>query len=259
MDPEKPVVEPKISINPNYNPFEKESQYSQKKPENWQKLFIQSDIPELTTDSTSEQKVIAPEWKDENMQAEAQKPYSVHGKYIVTHIRSGLLVIDQHRAHTRILFEKIMQNATAQKVASQQLLFPETLHLNTSDYAILKDLSPSLQSFGFELGDLGSGSMALYGIPSGIEAESPARLIDEIIEDYKNHLQDSFSGALERMAASVASASSVKYGKTLSPQEMSWLIDELFACSNANYTPGGKNIHFILNLAEWDERFGKIK
>ncbi|MFH0895682.1 MAG: DNA mismatch repair protein MutL, partial [Bacteroidota bacterium] len=258
LDPERPVVQPKITVNPNYNPFDKEST-TQKKPENWQKLFLQSDIPEMLPDENSEQKVISPEWKDENLKEDSHKPYSVHGKYIVTHIRSGLLIIDQHRAHTRILFEKIISNITAQKIASQQLLFPETMHLNAVDYDILKDLTVNLQSFGFELGDLGNGSMALYGVPSGIEADSPVKLIEEIIEDYKNHLQDSFSGALERMAASVASASSVKYGKTLSPQEMLFLIDELFACNNPNYTPGGKNIHFIVNIEEWDDRFGKLK
>ena len=177
--------------------------------------------------------------------------YQYKGRYIMTAVKSGLMVIDQHRADVRIHYERYLQQLSDHSAPSQQLLFPETVRFSPAEAVVLNDMLPSLTAIGFDLSDLGGHTFAINGVPAGIEGLNPVTLLQQMLSDSDSLLTPHSSNIALSLAQSVA----IPYGQVLSNDEMEQLVNELFACSNVNYTPNGKPILSILPQLDIDRLF----
>ena len=244
---------PAIKINADYNPFESESpeqnrqgyfeRFERENTENWEKLYASIERGEERTGSS------------ERIFETGRKFFHIKGKYIVCPVISGLMLIDHKRAHERILFEKYLDCLNNDRSVSQADLFPVTQELNPSDIFILREIEGELLSLGFMFQYPDNKSVTITGRPSGSEDRDPREMIEILLQDYKNSLADPSTGEKEKVAAAMAGASAIPYGKNLSQEEMENLFDTLFACKSPNYSPKGKPVITIMTLEEIDKRF----
>ena len=185
----------------------------------------------------------------------------------MTAVKSGLMIIDQHRADVRIRYEHYIKVQSLKlKVESQKLLFPESVRFSPAESVILQQILPSLTTIGFDLSDLGGNTFAINGIPAGLEGIDPVNLLQQIVADAQDHsfcddsasdtsLTSHLSPLTSKIALSLAQSVAVPYGQVLSNDEMEQLVNELFACSNVNYTPNGKPILSILPQTDIERLF----
>lgn len=244
---------PAIKINTDYNPFEIEvpeqsrqgyyERFERESIENREKLYATSDRDQERTE------------RSERITDTGRKFFHVKGKYIVCPVISGLMLIDQKRAHERILFEKYLDCLNNDRSVSQVDLFPVTREMNPSDILILREIEVELSSLGFRIQYPDNKSVTISGRPSGSEDSDPREMIEILLEDYKNSQADPSTGDKEKVASAMACASAIPYGKRLSPDEMENLFDTLFACKAPNYSPKGKPVISIFTLDEIDKRF----
>ena len=164
------------------------------------------------------------------------------GRFILTSIKSGLMLIDQHRAHVRILYDRYMARIVSKRGISQGVLFPEVIQLPQSEVAILHNIMDDLSYVGFDLSDLGNGNYSINGVPSEIAGVDPEQLIHNMLHAAVEKGSDVKEEIQSLMALTLARAAAICYGQALSADEMSSLVDELFACQSPNYTPDGKTI-----------------
>ena len=168
----------------------------------------------------------------------------------MTAVKSGLMVIDQHRADVRIRYERYMQQLASHTAPSQQVLFPETVRLSAAEAVVFDKMLPSLTAIGFDLSDLGGHTYAINGVPAGIDGISPVNLLQQILSDSESSSEPITHH--ERVAQRLAQSLAIPYGQVLTNAEMDQLVNELFACSNVNYTPNGKPVLAILPQLEID-------
>lgn len=164
------------------------------------------------------------------------------GRYILTSVKSGLMLIDQHRAHTRVLFDRYLIQIQQKQGFSQGVLFPEILQLPASEAAVLQSIMDELSAVGFDLSDLGGGSYAINGVPSGIEGLNPVDLVRNMLHTAMEKGNDVKEEVQSILALTLARAAAIVYGQVLSNEEMVNLVDSLFACPSPNYTPDGKTV-----------------
>lgn len=177
------------------------------------------------------------------------------GAYLITPIKSGLMLIDQHRAHTRVLYDKYIEQMKSRKGASQGVLFPEIIQLPISESAILNSILEDFNAVGFDLSDLGGGSYSINGVPEGIEGLDPVDLVQKMLHSAMEEGSDIKNQIQSILALTLARSASIVYGQVLSGQERTKLIDSLFACSMPNYTPDGLVILTTLSDEELDKKF----
>ena len=163
------------------------------------------------------------------------------------------MVIDQKRAHERILYERLIQVMETNEVACQQQLFPETFELNASDAALLTSILTDLRSLGFDIRDFGKNSFIINGTPGVLDTSTPVEIIESLLEEFKNSPVNLQEKAREKVAISLAQASAIPYGHALKPVEISELIDNLFACQTPNFSPKGKKILSIMPLEDFEK------
>jgi len=238
-----PTDAPKINYQSGYNPFT-EKPHQGIVPKNWEKLYEDHTyIPE-------KQPAMPVEWTEERTTI-----FSFKGKYLITSLKSGLLIVDQRRAHIRILYDKYIQQISQKKGISQGLLFPEIISFTPREATVLPYLLDDLAYIGFDLSDLGSNTYSINGIPAGLEntdiIETLQDITDKVLEtgcEIKEEISEALALALAKKAA-------IPHGKFLSEEEAGSLIADLFASSGPNYTPDGKCILSILNEDEIEKRF----
>lgn len=265
---ETPYV-PRINYNPGYNPFnytsgkitpadsdfERPSSTSsyrrEKVPANWDILFDglkekeeseQTSIPEMS-------EPVAP------VLPATACYFQIKGRYIVTPVQSGLMLVDQKRAHERILFEKYRETVASHKVAGQKNLFPEVLELSASDFMLIHDLLPDLEYLGFELSASGKNCYAIQSTPPDLSYTHAKEILIELIEHYKNTEGSIRDKMQERVLLALAKAAAIGYNTSLTCEEMSDMITNLFACKHHNFTPDGKTIIHILNYEDVNSWF----
>lgn len=180
--------------------------------------------------------------------------WQVHGKYIVSEIRSGLVIIDQHVAHERVLFEQAMAAMEGSAIPSQSLLFPQVVELPPDDYAVLLELLSYLEKIGFRMKEFGKNTVLIEGVPSEMGWGNEKTILKEIIDDYQAHHRE-YASYREGIAASFSCQAAVKAGDKLSKEEMQTLVDRLFATKHPYYCPHGRPIIVNLSLDELDRRF----
>ncbi|MDE5418398.1 DNA mismatch repair endonuclease MutL [Labilibaculum sp. DW002] len=205
----------------------------------------QQSMPEFT------QKTLQPK---EQIQ-KAKNFFQLKNKYILTPIRSGLMIIDQRKAHERILFEKFINSLENHQGIAQQTLFPQTIELNASDYTLLQVIIEDVRALGFDIREFGKKTFVINGTPADIQNCEPKELVENLLANYKSNQMDVKLKVRENLAKSLAKASALNYGKTLSNEEMSSILDQLFACTTPNFTPDGKAIISVLESQELESRF----
>ena len=239
FNPEQNVIEmPKVTYNPNYDPF-KSASNNYSAPKGWETLYPDS----LFQDD------VKPD-DDDNPKAliEEKSPahYQYKGTYIMTAVRSGLMIIDQHRADVRIRYEYYLNQLSQRQSRTQQLLFPEVVQLTAAESVLLSQIMPQLVAVGFDLSDLGGGSYAVAGVPAGLEGINPVSVVKGIVEDALEQKTTVAEHLNSTLALSLARQAAIPRGQVLSNEEMEHIVNQLFSCDNVNYTPDGKPILSIL-------------
>lgn len=261
------IKAPTIKVNPDYNPFKTESPAPAKSTNerelsnraNWEKIYSRhtDNPPEPESRKEETQQSINADWDSPLHESNKKTTYQLHNKYILSHIKTGFIVIDQQGAHERILYERIIDSLDKHKSSTQQELFPKTLELNATDFALVKELEPEIRAMGFDISEFGRNTFVIHGIPADTADQDSAALLEGLIENYKQNLQELKSDKRENLARSMAYNMAVKSGKTLLQEEMNALIDELFACKMPYSTPGGKPTITTFLLEDLDKRFKK--
>lgn len=268
---------PSVNINPNYNPFDNEnSSFSSSQPSpsqsNWESLYegFEKDAKK-DRDENKPETIILPSRENEEettgqssfsslLPSEEKKEtgtlyFQIKNKYIITSVKSGVMIIEQRRAHERILFEDFLKNIKAGASVSQQSLFPEEIVFNEEDAMLLREIKQELNLFGFELKENKKCRFTITGQPSVVKNINASQLIDAILNAFKNGEVDTEHKIKEQMAAILAGNACMRTGELLTQAEMAELINKLFLCSAPNYTPSGKTVFTILNNDELEKRF----
>ena len=255
------IAPPKLEFNSNFNPFTKNSAPSPSKSANrWEALYPDVmtgsgldgyEVTEITEEETetlyASQEEEAIEMSSEHIQ--------LQGQYILTPVRSGMMIVNQQRAHIRILYDKYRAQMEGQPVSTQGLLFPEVVQFSIADALLLEEATDELKALGFELSPLGGGSFAVNGMPAGLEDIQPTVLLTNIIESIKDKSTGMEADIQHRLALTIARSAAIVVGQALTNTEMDNLINQLFACPNPNHTPDGKLIVTILQYADIERMF----
>lgn len=262
------IVPPTINFNPDFNPFgeskstPREYAYQSSndyKPaavsKNWGSLY------EIVKHQPQEQAALEldPEGEDEQLAPVQKQLMQVHNKYIMSQIKSGIMVIDQQAAHERILYERFLLHLEDRKGASQQSLFPQTVTLSPNDFELAKSLLDDIKSLGFEVREFGKNTLVIEGIPVdlGSNTFNETQLFEHLIEGFKNSQQELKLDKRDALARSMARNSSIKSGVSLAQEEMNTLIEQLFACKTPNYSISGKPVIQTIGLTEIDKKFDR--
>ena len=176
--------------------------------------------------------------------------YQYKGRYIMTAVKAGLMIVDQHRAHVRILYEQYLERMASRHGDSQKVLFPEALHLTPGDDVVVQKIMPELEAIGFELTSLGGGSYAVNAVPAGLDGVDVQSLLHDMIGSAGENVSSVVEEINRAMALAMARHAAIGYGCVLDNAEMENMVNSLFACSNFNYTPDGKSIFSILKQSE---------
>jgi DNA mismatch repair protein MutL len=258
------VQMPNIEVNPNFNPFESDKQLKQSsvsfpfqredKPlVNWEKLYEnnsshEEQVENSTIPSEANTEIIGKEISD-------RKVIQLHRKYILSHIKSGYIIIDQQRAHERVLIEKLSTELASSNINSQQLLFPEEIDFSASDFELVLSLLEEIRSLGFDLNQFGKKSIIVNGIPTGGDSQNAKTLIESMLEEFKENLQELKNKPKINLVNSLAKSMSIKSGISLKEVEMQNLIDELFASEMPYNLPNGKPIIITYSLDDLEKKF----
>jgi DNA mismatch repair protein MutL len=264
MAPED-ITPPSISFNPDFNPFGEtktstrtqvtyRDQNQNKAPsKNWGSLY------EISNQQLPEQATMQLSGEENEMQYEPlQKQFmQVHNRYIVSQIKSGIMLIDQQAAHERILYERFLLHLEDRKGASQQSLFPQTVTLSPNDYELARGLLDDIKSLGFEVREFGKNTLVIEGIPVDLGSTNinETQLFEHLIEGFKNSQQELKLDRRDALARSMARNSAIRGGTALGQQEMNALIEALFACKTPNFSISGRPVIQTLTLAEIAQRF----
>jgi len=165
------------------------------------------------------------------------------------------MVIDQKRAHERILFEHYLYSLKNELGNVQKELYPQTIEVEASDYVLIEKILDDLNRLGFDIRKLGDNTLIINGLPSHAGSDDPKEIVEIFLEDFKSTEKDIETGVKEKIARSMARASAISYGKQLSVDEMSELVDSLFACKSPNYSPTGKTVVYLMPVEELEKRF----
>ena len=262
FDKERQIRSPQVNVDPNYNPF-KQRAYTPPPRMNWEELYkdFEKDV-DVAADDEDENRETSPlnftkelESNLPEMHSDAFPDYYQYKqKYIFTSVKSGLMIIDQRRAHIRILFDKYLESIVQKKGISQRVLFPEMIELSASEAAIIPSIKEDLESLGFEISNLGNNTYAIQGVPSEIENPDVARLIKTMLANIIETGLDVKSEIQEKLALSFARSVAINYGKPLSVEEITDIVNRLFACPTPNFTPDGKKILTVLDDEDMDKK-----
>lgn len=243
---------PRVMPNLKYNPFSDGSTRRQQAvPEQWEQLF--PDVPE----SQPEPLLFDQPGQQEDVLADkALEHYQYKGRYIMTAVKSGLMVIDQHRAHMRILYESYMDRTRHHRWSTQKLLFPEQLSLSAAELVTLHSVEKELRSLGFDFADDGQGQLLLQGIPAGVDDVSPLALVGNVIAQAASQEQSASEQMQEALVLGMARSAAIPYGQVLSNEEMDHVVNALFQCADVNMTPDGKRIQYVVQQREIEQMLG---
>ena len=242
------IAAPEIKVDPNFNPFKiqqgAQSFSTQKRTEDWDVLFKDFDSPQKQ------------EEEEELIESErSYKAFQAKGKYIVTHIKSGVVVINIQRAQERILYERNLHALATQTGVSQKKLFPEELKLSPVDFQVAQSITNPLQLLGFELEFQDNERVVINSVPSLISELDPKPILEELINECRNLESDEGINKLDRLALLISATEAKLINRKLQTEEIDSLIDSLFACEQAYYTPSGAATIISLDYDELEKKF----
>ena len=266
------IQPPKVSYNPDYNPFNTSaappSSYS-RSGQDWEQLYaglerhassqnLHPDESEYKMEGGNSAEE-APGLYDRVEEAPAGgnsgKHYQFKGRFILTSVKSGLMIIDQQRAHIRILYDKYIDQISHRQGVSQRVMFPDIVQFPLSEAAILQEIMEDLSFLGFDLTDLGGGSYAVNGVPAGIEGLNPIELIQNMVHTAMEKGGKVKEEVQRILALTLAKAAAIVPGQVLTDEEMTGLVDGLFAVATPNYTPDGKTVLSVIQEDDLEKLF----
>lgn len=256
---DKPIVEPKIDLNPNYNPFEstrpkRESlaqgwfDNKQESRKGWQELL---EISRMVNDDIETE--VTPEKLfdlDEDFE-----PIQWNRRYIIVPGESEMLMVDQQRAHRRILFERYFHAIEKRSGSIQQLLFPEVIELSDTDFHLMKEILEDVRALGFDIEEFGSRAYQVLGIPSDANVSDAEKLMQEFLENLKNEQINLGLTSKQKLAWAMAESTSIKYGQMLTLPEMKDLVQRLMACNQPQFAQGNKVVYIRVTTDQIDQQF----
>ena len=264
---------PKTTYNPEYNPFNTSSSspsYTRQDAKGWDKFYEgleqqSSPVSAFSYPDDGDYFVEQPQEEQNptlygqmeesaSIETSAQH-YQYKGHYIMTSVKSGLMVIDQHRAHVRILYDRYLSQIASRQGASQGMLFPDIVQFSASEIPVLQSIMDDLSYLGFELTDLGGGSYAINGVPAGIEGLQPIELVQNMVHTAIEKGCKVKEEVQSMLALSLAKAAAIVQGQVLSNEEMNHLVDELLTSTSPNYTPDGKPALVVIQEDELEKLF----
>ncbi|MDR2919571.1 MAG: DNA mismatch repair endonuclease MutL [Tannerella sp.] len=256
------VSPPKIDVNTSYNPFRSTS-FDQKpyNQQDWEKLYKgfeeeRTILPDKQTEQINADIQNTPFSDEEDMFSDVANPcFQYKNRYIITPLKSGLVLIDQNRAHIRILYDQYISNIKLKKTASQQILFPEIVEFTPAEAALLPLLMEQIQWLGFDLSPMGNCCYSVNALPVGVYDRNPVELIKELVNSAADHDGKLENEIAEKLALSLAKAAAIRPGKKLTIEEMEAIAAALFSSQSNNLTPDGKTIMFVLTDDELGKRF----
>ena len=260
FNPSANINAPSVGFNPSYNPF-KETKKNNSSTTQWEELYkglnVGSEEMPSALSSADEQTLFKPDEFDNTHIEDERSPihYQYKGCYIITTVKSGLMIIDQYRAHVRILYEQYLKQLEQHTAHTQKLLFPEIVDLPSSNEVMLQNILLEMETMGFELSNMGSGSYAINGIPTGIEGLNVPMLVNEMVTSTLEGESSVKQDIDKKLALSLAQNAAIPHGQVLSNEEMENIVNQLFVCTNVNYTPNGKPILTILKQADIEKMF----
>lgn len=281
------VPAPQIEVNPDYNPFATSPSYLSGKgggaggssytynnkpavDRHWQNAYAAAfpdkketdfgDLPDLPADQDAPAAQMfqsLPSEEQGEMKKSETDYFQFRGQYITTPVKSGLMLIDQHRAHVRILYDRFMARFADKPSVTQRLLFPQRLTLPPSEAVAFEKMMQDLQSVGFEVSSLGGGDFSVLGTPAGTEGLDASELLQDILQETLDGKSDAADGIRHRIALTLARRAAMPVGEYLSGAEMSALVDQLFSTGTPNFTPDGQTVLVILAVENIEKLFGK--
>lgn len=258
---------PTIQVNSGFNPFATEkpskslSSFGSYKKEttqsNWESLYVglKQDTEEIASFSFESEEVTGTLFDEGAVETSMNSTYQIHKKYIVSTIKSGMLVINQKRAHQRILYEQFLTNITIQKAASQQLLFPLELYFSSDEMQLLSELRLTLENIGFVFDAFNSDTIQISGLPVLMAESEVSIVLEELISNLQNEVPESSFSQSDTIAKSMARSLAVKTGTYLTEKEQENLVNSLFACKEPNVSPFQKPTFITLTVEDLDKRF----
>lgn len=267
------VKAPKLQYNPSYNPFNEPQHRPTSAPSEWEQLYSglssSSSKSEKTLFADSEGEIIpsrnvdlesqlfpsedVPLPSEENLILEKSPDhYQYKGRYIMTAVKSGLMIIDQHRAHIRILYDRYRAQMSQHHSYPQKVMFPETIHFSPVDSQVLSSMMPELEAIGFELSDLGQGTWSIGSVPSDLQGLNHDTLLHDLVNTSRDKTTSAVDDINHEIALGMARTAAVGYGEVLSNAEMENIFNGLFQCNNCNYTPDGKKIIAVIRQTEME-------
>jgi len=266
--PFEQIVAPVIAFNPDFNPFtdkktDREIPFLRNSgdrtspiPKNWDTLYeIAKKAPDQQHEIHTE-KTIAIDEQEISKTSERQF-FQVHNRFIMSQIKSGVMLINQQAAHERVLYERFLHQLDTHSGVSQQSLFPQSVTLNSSDFELLKELLPDIRALGFDIREFGKNTVVVEGVPAELNNVGEHELLEHLLEGFKNNLAILKLDKRDNLARALARNAAIKTGTKLSSEEMNLLTDQLFACQMPNLALNGKPVITTFTLNELLERFEK--
>ena len=265
---DKTVSSPNLVIDKNFNPFKSDSRgntitgrFKKESSLKWESLYVgleskaNNNEPDFSGVQFESNEITPNMFDDGEAEHQTTSTYQLHHKYIVSTIKSGMLILDQHRAHQRILYEDLLKNLTMKEATSQQLLFPLVLSYSSSEIEFIKQLKEQLESTGFVFSKIGNDMIEIKGVPISINESEVSIILEQIIADFQNEVPENSFSQTDLLAKSMSKSLAIKTGKHLSTLEQEHLVNSLFACKEPSVTPTNKPIFITMSVDELDKKF----
>lgn len=253
---------PAVDVDLAFNPFQDDKHLpriaQRRESASWESLYVGlDDVETVMPDQVVwEQETVTSSLFDETQQPVATyRTYQIHRKYIVSPIKSGMVIVDQQRAHQRVLYEEFLASMTVRQSASQQLLFPLSLFFSPSDRALIESMKPSLEGAGFMFIDDTDGHVVISGVPVNVTESEVSIVLEDLISDLQDGIPESSFSQNDSIARSLARSVAVKTGTYLSEKEQESLVNALFACKEPNVSPFNKPTFITMSVEDLDKKF----
>ncbi len=265
---DKNASNPTVEVDRDFNPFVEQqtsgkqiTAFKKQTPNNWDSLYVgleskgtrsEHDFSQVEFESEEQTGSI---FKNDASTDKVQKTYQLHNKYIICTVKSGMLLIDQHRAHQRILYEGLLRNMTVKEAVSQQLLFPLKLHFSSNELTVLEQMKDDLEATGFVFSSFNQKGVNIIGVPVNVPDSEVSIILEQLISDVEQEVPDSHFSATDLLAKSMAKSLAIKTGQSLSVVEQEHLVNSLFACKEPSVSPVNRATFITLNVDELDKKF----
>lgn len=266
---DKSASTPTVEVDRFFNPFKEEKNqqttsvksYKKEPVTQWDSLYVgleskgtRSEYNFSEVEFESEPQKVSM-FKDDSHIETTHTTYQLHNKFIVSTIKSGMLVIDQHKAHQRILYESLLSSMTVKGAVSQQLLFPLQLHFSSNEMPILIQLKEDLEHTGFVFSSFNDETLEITGVPVNVQESEVSIILEQLISDVEQEVPDSHFSATDLLAKSMAKSLAIKTGQSLSKLEQEHLVNSLFACKEPTVSPTNRTTFITMSVDDLEKKF----